>query len=202
METSAVILIILIVIFGLILKKTVDKKITVKQLVFVSVISAMGTALAVVSFVPILPNVNVDLSHIATFIVAIAAGPYYGMITGVLIGIYPATVFGNPLVPVGKAFTGFLVGLLAAKARLVIGVETKERMRVLRIVPTVVVSWIPEALFIILTLGILGIPTLFPSAVVKTIIAKGTVEIILLGFICELLFASKGLKNSLKSLGI
>ena len=117
-----------IIIIGLALRLYVRKKrITVRQIAFVGVMAAMGTALAVVSFVPIGPGINIDLSHIGTFVVAIALGPFYGMITGVLIGIYPMTVFANPLVPLGKALTGLVVGLLYTRARLVVGIESTEK---------------------------------------------------------------------------
>ncbi len=190
-----------IILFGLALRKYVSKKrITVRQIAFVGIMSAMGTALAVVSFIPIGPGINIDLSHIGTFIVAIALGPFYGMIAGTLIGIYPMTVFGNPLVPVGKALTGLLVGLLITRARLVVGIESTEKLRLLRIVPTIAVGWIPEAVFILVTLGILGVPYLMPMPVVEGILVKGTGEIILLGIVCEFLFASKALQHTLESL--
>lgn len=191
---------VIFVFFGLVLRKFVSKKeITVKQMVFVGIMAAMGTALAVVSFFPIGPNINVDLSHIATFIVAIVLGPFYGMITGFLIGVYPMTVFGNPLVPVGKALTGLVVGFLAMKFRLAMNEEKK---KLPRIVPAVFVGWIPEALFVVVTLGVLGIPYLLPMPVVETILVKGTAEVILLGILCEFLFASKALRHSLASLRI
>lgn len=190
-----------IILFGLALRKYVSKKrITVRQIAFVGIMSAMGTALAVVSFIPIGPGINIDLSHIGTFIVAIALGPFYGMIAGTLIGIYPMTVFGNPLVPLGKALTGLLVGLLITRARLVVGIESTEKLRLLRIVPTIAVGWIPEAAFILVTLGILGVPYLMPMPVVEGILVKGTGEIILLGIVCEFLFASKALQHTLESL--
>ncbi|KYK37931.1 MAG: hypothetical protein HXS46_10675 [Theionarchaea archaeon] len=190
-----------IILFGLALRKYVSKKrITVRQIAFVGIMSAMGTALAVVSFIPIGPGINIDLSHIGTFVVAIALGPFYGMIAGTLIGIYPMTVFGNPLVPLGKALTGLLVGLLITRARLVVGIESTEKLRLLRIVPTIAVGWIPEAAFILVTLGILGVPYLMPMPVVEGILVKGTGEIILLGIVCEFLFASKALQHTLESL--
>ncbi|KYK35263.1 MAG: hypothetical protein AYK19_10950 [Theionarchaea archaeon DG-70-1] len=191
--------IVIIIVFGLVLRRYVSKKkITVKQIAFVGIMSALGTALALVSFIPIGPNINIDLSHIGTFIVAIALGPFYGMITGTLIGIYPMTVFGNPLVPVGKALTGFVVGLLATRLRLVGG--EKEKRRIPKIVPAVFVGWVPEAVFILVTLGILGIPMLFPMPVVEGILVKGSGEIIFLGIVCEFLFASKALRGKLASL--
>lgn len=193
-------IIVVIVILALALRRYVSKKeITVKQIVFVGIMSAMGTALALATFAPIGPNINIDLSHISTFIVAIALGPFYGMITGALIGVYPMTVFANPLVPVGKALTGLVVGLIATKIRLVTGTDER-KWRLPRIVPTVLVGWIPEAVFVLVTLGFLGIPYLLPMPVVEGILVKGTGEIILLGIVCEFLFASKALKHSLRSL--
>ncbi len=192
-----------LIIVALALRRYVSKKrITVKQIAFVGIMSAMGTALALVSFVPIGPGINVDLSHIGTFIVAIVLGPFYGMITGLIIGLYPMTVFGNPLVPLGKALTGLFIGFLIRKARLVIGVEQGEKTRLLRIIPTTVVGWIPEAVLILITLAILGIPYFLPVPVVKGILVKGTVEVILLGALCEALFVSKALKHKLESMDL
>lgn len=187
------VLVVLALAFRLFVRK---KEITVKQLVFVGIMSAMGTALAVVSFVPIGPNIHVDFSHIGTFIVAIALGPFYGMVTGALIGIYPMTVFGNVLVPPGKALTGLVIGLLARRLHL----ASNEKRKVPLIIPAAFVGWIPEAIFVLVTLGILGIPYLLPMPVVEGILVKGSVEIILLGILCQGLFASKALRHSLKSL--
>jgi thiamine transporter ThiT len=192
--------ILIMVIFGAALIRYVSKKtITVNHIAFVGIMSAMGTALAIVSFIPIGPNINIDLSHIGTFIVAIALGPFYGMITGVLIGIYPMAMFGNILVPPGKALTGLVVGALAMKLRLGMN-STEEKRKIPLIVPTAFVGWIPEAVFVLVTMGIIGIPYLLPMPVVEGILVKGSAEIIALGILCELLFASKALRHSLKSL--
>jgi thiamine transporter ThiT len=196
--------IVIIVLLGILLRRYVSKqKITAKHVVFVGIMSAMGTALAVVSFIPIAPNISVDLSHIGTFIVAIALGPFYGMITGALIGIYPMTVFGNVLVPPGKALTGLAVGYLAMKLN-VLGNNAEDSgqlktRRIPRIVPTVLAGWIPEAAFVLITMGIVGIPYLLPMPVVEGILVKGTAEILLLGIVCEALFASKAIKHTIKS---
>jgi uncharacterized membrane protein len=187
------VLVVLALAFRLFVRK---KEITIKQIAFVGIMSAMGTALAVVSFVPIGPNINVDFSHIGTFIVAIALGPFYGMVTGALIGIYPMTVFGNILVPPGKALTGLVLGLLARRLHL----ASNEKRKVPLIVPAAFVGWIPEAVFTLVTLGVLGIPYMLPMPVVEGILVKGSVEIILLGILCQGLFASKALRHSLKSL--
>ncbi|MGD2073181.1 MAG: ECF transporter S component [Candidatus Thorarchaeota archaeon] len=195
------IIVIVIVVLGFALRRYVsNQKITVKQIAFVGIMSALGTVLAVVSFVPIGPGVHIDFSHIGTFIVAIALGPFYGMITGALIGIYPMTVFGNPLVIIGKALTGLFIGLLIQRARLVIGLEGEKKAKFLRIIPTTIVGWLPEALFTFVTLGIIGIPVLFPIAVVQSILVKGAAEIVLLGILCEILFASKALQQAMTSL--
>lgn len=196
--------IVIIVLLGILLRRYVSKqKITAKHVVFVGIMSAMGTALAVVSFIPIAPNISVDLSHIGTFIVAIALGPFYGMITGALIGIYPMTVFGNVLVPPGKALTGLAVGYLAMKLN-VLGNNAEDSgqlktRRIPRIVPTVLAGWIPEAVFVLITMGIVGIPYLLPMPVVEGILVKGTAEILLLGIVCEALFASKAIKYTIRS---
>ena len=132
-----------------------------------------------------------------TFIVAIALGPFYGMIAGALVGIYPMIVFGNLLLPPGKALTGIIIGYLAVRLRIVGNGERKRRLPM--IVPVVCAGWIAEAVFILVTMGILGIPYLLPMPVVEGILVKGTAEIILLGILCEFLFASKALRHRLAS---
>ena len=201
MKCVEIVVIALVVILALVLRRFVDRKrITVKHIAFVGVMSALGTALVMVSSAPLGPHINFDLSHIGTFIVAIALGPYYGMITGALIGVYPMTLFANPVVLIGKALTGLVVGLLIRRARLIVGVESGEKRKVLRIVPTVVVGWIPEAVLIVVTLGFVGIPYFLPMTVVEGILVKGTAEVILLGALCEILFASKALQHRLESI--
>jgi hypothetical protein len=46
----------------------------------------------------------------------------------------------------------------------------------------------------------MGIPVLFPMAVVQSILVKGAAEIVLLGILCEVLFASKALQHAMGSL--
>ena len=70
---------------------------------------------------PMHPQVTFDFSHLATFVVALAFGPFYGLITGAIGSIYPYVhyaVFGiyGPFfglaIIFGKAMTGFICGLL------------------------------------------------------------------------------------------
>ena len=67
-----------------------------KQITFVAVLSALGTVLSAISLgvVPIVPNVALDLSHVATFVAAIFGGPVLGGAVGFLGGIYAGYYFG------------------------------------------------------------------------------------------------------------
>jgi len=155
-------------------------RLTANSIAFVGIMSALGIVLSIIAFMPLGPGINVDLSHIATFIVAVAGGSWLGGITGLIVGIYPMVQFNmNYLVPVGKALNGVVVGFLAKKTRPFFAI---------------IVGWIAEAAVIFLTLGVWGIPYSLPGAVVQGILLKVTAEIVLLGVIVELLFRSKAVR--------
>jgi len=131
---------------------------------------------------PMHPQVTFDFSHLATFVVALAFGPVYGLITGAIGSIYPYVhyaVFGiyGPFfglaIIFGKAMTGFICGLL------------RNRMPVFLAVS---ISYIPESLY---TLGFTLLMTLFLPAgslngeIISGIIVEGWVEVIIFSFLID-----------------
>jgi hypothetical protein len=131
---------------------------------------------------PMHPQVTFDFSHLATFVVALAFGPVYGLITGAIGSIYPYVhyaVFGiyGPFfglaIIFGKAMTGFICGLLRNKMPVFLAVN---------------ISYIPESLY---TLGFTLLMTLFLPAgslnreIITGIITEGWVEVIIFSFLID-----------------
>ncbi|MBM3118563.1 MAG: hypothetical protein FJ006_03270 [Chloroflexi bacterium] len=128
------------------------------------------------------PQVAFDLSHLATFAVAIYFGPYYGLLAGVIVALYPYIEFGvlgmfGPAVglPIilGKAMTGWVCGVLA------------RWMHPYRAVP---LSFIPECLFTFLFLKAVQtwmLPDALTSGIISDILIKGWVEVLIMSFILE-----------------
>ena len=144
----------------------------------------LGTLLAFLSslLTPMHPQVTFDFSHIATFGIAIAFGPIYGFLTGIIGSIYPYIEFGilgiyGPFaglaIILGKAMTGYICGLLRNKIPPFLAVN---------------ISYIPESIY---TLVFLQFMTMYlPAGTVtwdltSSIFMEGWVEVILFSFIIE-----------------
>ena len=173
-----------------------------KQITFVAVLSALGTVLSAISLgvVPIVPNVALDLSHVATFVAAIFGGPALGGAVGFLGGIYAGYYFGfgmpNGLgflsligVPVGKAMTGLLAGFLYKRLRLGGGSG-----RSILAVPATLVSFIPESIYIAFYfLYAVTLINLAPmSFMILLVIPKGWVEIAVMSIMMGALAGNAG----------
>ena len=145
----------------------------------------LGNLLAYLSslLTPLQPQVTFDFSHIATFAVAVAFGPFYGMLTGAIGAIYPYYEFAltgiygpwyGLAIILGKAMTGYFCGLL------------RHRM------PTflaVTVSYIPECIYT--QLFLLSMYFALPAgaitwAIATGILMEGLVEVIIFSFIIEM----------------
>jgi hypothetical protein len=161
-----------------------------KKLLISLAAGLLGNLLAYLSslLTPMQPQVTFDFSHLATFGIAIAFGPVYGLITGAIGAIYPYFEFAvwgiyGPFVGLaiifGKAMTGFVCGLL------------RNRMPPFL---AVTVSFIPESLY---TFGFLQLMTVYLPAGVMTpdmitgIITEGWVEVIMFSFIIETVMRRK-----------
>jgi len=170
-----------------------------KDLAIVALMGALGNILSMMTLYlgTIHPQIALDLSHLATLIVAVFRGPLMATIVGAIISLEPFYRFGiagwlGPIVGLsfipGKAMTGYFVGILA------------RRMRPL---PAVLLGYIPESVFTYITLKyvtmllIPHIAPLFTDAVILTILVKAWLEIILLGFLMEIIARNKAIKQLL-----
>jgi len=148
---------------------------------------------------PMHPQISFDFSHLATFVTAIALGPFYGLIAGAVGSIYPYfhyAVFGiyGPFfglaIIFGKAMTGFICGLLRSKMPVFLAVN---------------ISYIPESLF---TLGFVQLMTLFLPAgsmngtIISGIIIEGWVEVIIFSFLIDTVMRQKIIETAVLMLEI
>jgi len=148
---------------------------------------------------PMHPQVTFDFSHLATFVIAIAFGPFYGLITGAVGSIYPYfhyAVFGiyGPFfglaIIFGKSMTGFICGLLRNKMPVFLAVN---------------ISYIPESLF---TLGFVQLMTLFLPAgslsgtIISGIITEGWVQVIIFSFLIDTVMRQKVIETAVLMLEI
>jgi len=144
----------------------------------------LGNLLALLStsLISTQPQIAFDLSHLVTFAVAIYFGPYYGLLAGATVAIYPYVKFGvlgayGPWVGlsiiVGKAMTGLVCGVLA------------RRMRPYLAIP---LSFIPESLFTLAFLKAVQVwmlPDTLTWNMISDILIKGWVEVLIMSFILE-----------------
>ena len=148
---------------------------------------------------PMHPQISFDFSHLATFVVAIAFGPFYGLIAGAIGSIYPYfhyAVFGiyGPLfglaIIFGKGMTGFICGLLRNRMPVFLAVN---------------ISYIPESLY---TLGFTLLMTLFLPAgslngeIISGIIVEGWVEVIIFSFLIDTVMRRRVIETAVLMLEI
>ena len=145
----------------------------------------LGNLLAYLSslLTPMQPQVTFDFSHIATFAVAVAFGPFYGLLTGAIGAIYPYYEFAvlgiygpwyGLAIILGKAMTGYFCGLLRYRMPTFLAVT---------------VSYIPECIYT--QLFLLSMSFALPAgvitwAVATGILTEGWVEVIMFSFIIEM----------------
>jgi len=185
---------------------------------FIAVMAAMGNVLSFLSIQlsPIMPSVPlgpvsvslaIDLSHISTFIAAIAGGPIIGGLVGAVGGFVAAFEFGfsqgNLItgigLPLGKAMTGVAAGFLLSRAK---NGST-------RTIAATIVSYTPEAIFtVVLFVGLFplyfGMPQAVAISIAVPILVKAYLEMMLMGILLSM-FASNNsfkmlLENQLKNI--
>jgi len=180
-----------------------------KGVVFVSVMSAMGNVLSLLSIKvsPIVPSIPLgpisislafDQSHITTFIAALFGGPYAGGITGMVGGLIAAYEFGfsqgNLIttfgLPLGKAMTGVTAGLVMRALGMLDG-------RKFRAVLATIASYIPEGmftalLFMVVFPAVFGFPVIVVKLITAQILAKALVEMVVMGLILAALLGNRG----------
>lgn len=194
-----------------------------KVVAFVAVMSALGNVLSLLSIkiAPIMPSlplgpihvsVALDLSHVATFIAALFGGPTIGGLTGLIGGLVAANEFGfsqgNLItgfgLPLGKAITGFVAGLIFRYLHILDG-------RKLQMVLATLASWLPEGGYTSLLLLVI-IPEVlsktetekaamisFFRPVTAGILVKASVEMIIMGLILTAILRNRGFTEYIKS---
>jgi len=144
----------------------------------------LGNLLAYLSaaLITIQPQIAFDLSHMVTFSVALYLGPYYGLLAGATVAIYPYIEFGvlgsyGPIVGlaiiVGKAMTGLFCGLLANRARPYLAIA---------------LAYLPEFVFTFVFLMAVQtwmLPAVFTSEMTWEILRKGWIEVLIIAFALE-----------------
>lgn len=179
-----------------------------RQIALVAILSALGTVLSAISLgvVPFVPNVALDLSHVATFVAAIFGGPFMGAAVGFLGGIYAGYFFGfgstNGLgflsligVPLGKAMTGLFAGFLYRKLKLGTGTG-----RSILTIPATLLAYVPESIYtVIYFLYIVTLVNLPPmSFMIVLVIPKGWLEIAGMSVLMAALAGNKGFVDTVK----
>ena len=144
---------------------------------------AVGNALAAITIAPtIVRQVALDFSSLPVLIAGIFGGPVVGALAGFVAGILPSAFFGfmgGQLgilgfgTSVGKAISGLTIGLLVRAVK-------PSRNRTILLVPIVLLSFVPEALWIY-ALFTIFVPLFLPnqgilSTFVIPILAKAWFE--------------------------
>jgi len=181
-----------------------------KQTAFVAMMSSMGIALSLITLniglisvaVPGQGAAALDLSHIATFVAAIFAGPYIGAAVGFLSGIYAGYYFGYVAgglgllsligVPLGKALTGLLAGFLYKKLEL--GSSSR---RSVWAIPITLLSYVPESIYTVIyflyIVTLVGTPAM--SFMLPLVIPKAWIEIGVMSVILATLAGNTGFRE-------
>jgi riboflavin transporter FmnP len=174
-----------------------------KKVAFITMMVALGNLLSGISTYlgPIAPGVNLDLSHITTFIAAIWGGPVYGLIVGFFGGVWAGVYFGFiggtftwlSLIglPLGKSLTGLTTGFFFK----VFKIRQRKHASIIT-VPTVLMSFIPETLFTVayfLTFApFFFVNFSFGMSLLAVILPKAWAEIIFMSFLMAALVGNKG----------
>ncbi|OGD46662.1 hypothetical protein A3K70_03950 [Candidatus Bathyarchaeota archaeon RBG_16_48_13] len=176
-----------------------------KQIALICMMSALGNILSALSlFLANVGPIGLDLSHLATLIAAIYGGPLTGFATGALGGVFAGIYFGfigGNLgllsligIPIGKALTGLTAGWLSNAFSVL-----RSDRSFLRVVPTVLLSYIPESLYtaiffmtlVPLFFGWFSLPFLISVEV------KAWGELVILSVICYVLRRNKSFSGYL-----
>jgi len=181
------------------------KRLNVKKLALITMMGTLGNILFLFSqYMFNLGQVTLDLSHLGTFIVAMYGGAIPGLVTGLIVGFGPGYYYGYGGhlgllgvigLPIGKALTGFTVGLLAE-----IVLPKMKKWKSIITVLLIMLGYIPECLFTILFFKIL-VPVFLPfvAQILATflipILIKAWLEIILMSILMGALVGNKGFSD-------
>jgi thiamine transporter ThiT len=183
----------------------------VGPLALVASMGALGNVLGIIPIAlgylptPAVGQVALDFSSIAVVVVAIFLGWRLGSLTGLIAGLGPAVMFGfvtgstgviTFLLPVGKAFTGFTVGLIAQ------AMGPQRMQRTYNILGVVLLGFVPEAIliwFYFVNLVPFFVTGYFAQVVAPTlavpVLIKGVGEMIVIGFLTIALVGNEGFRT-------
>jgi LytS/YehU family sensor histidine kinase len=172
---------------------------------------AIGNVLSGISIYtsPLIPSIPLgviqislalDLSHLATFIGALVGGPIIGAGTGFVGGAIAAYQFGfsqgNLItgfgLPIGKAITGVIAGLLISKFNFL-----KQDRNPFFFILITLIAYIPEAiytafLFVVVFPAVFGLPLSVVYLITTQILVKAFFEMVIMGIICGVLLSNQG----------
>lgn len=176
---------------------TGDKKLlSTKAIAFVAMMGALGSLFAILStYFVIGPNTALDFAHIGTYIVAIGGGAILGAITGAIVGIVPSFRFANPALIPGKLLTGFTVGFLYHSLKKIEFFNKNRKTETLAIVIAGTVGYIPEMIFTIVDLKIIGLDFILPF-----VIPKAWLEIGIITALMVIIFNYQVIKDAIYNL--
>lgn len=184
-----------------------------RKIIFLALMAALGNVMFVISQTIFkMTQIALDLSHIGTLIAAVYGGPLTGLVAGLLVGVGPGIYFGyvggslellGALgLPIGKAMTGFSVGYLAKIFRVQHSKGSSWKMTF-----TTLIGYIPECIYTLFYFTVL-VTILLPDVaafftfffgsiwvLAFSVLAKGWVEMVLLGFFMGALVGNSGFND-------
>lgn len=191
--------------------KLLQRSPPVTSLTFVASMGAVGNVLGILAILigriptPGVAQVALDFSSVAVVIVAIFAGWRLGALTGLMAGIGPMILFGyvygstgliTILLPVGKALTGFSVGIIAQL------VGSARRIRAPYVLGAILLGFTPEAVltwyyFVSLVPLFVQGGSYWAPALALPVLAKAWAEMTIIAFLTIALFRNAGFRSFL-----
>ena len=182
-----------------------ERKTSTSSLALVASMAALGNLLGVVSVAlgriptPGVSQVALDFSSVPIVVMAIFFGWRLGSLTGLIAGIGPAIMFASNtgpitiLFPVGKAITGFAIGIIAQS------LKSDYRQRSYFVLLAVWIGFIPEAVLTwfyfqnLVPLFVSGGSFWAPALAIPVLI-KGWFEMTIIGFLTVALVGNEAFK--------
>ncbi len=182
-----------------------ERKTSISSLALVASMAALGNLLGVVSVAlgriptPGVSQVALDFSSVPIVVMAIFFGWRLGSLTGLIAGIGPAIMFASNtgpitiLFPVGKAITGFAIGMIAQL------LKSDYRQRSYFVLLAVWIGFIPEAVLTwfyfqnLVPLFVSGGSFWAPALAIPVLI-KGWFEMTIIGFLTVALVGNEAFK--------
>ena len=191
-----------------------ERRFPTSRLTLVALMGALGNFLGIVPIflvripTPGVSQVAFDFSSVVVVLVAIFAGWRMGALTGFIAGLGPMVMFGyvygstgliTILLPVGKALTGLVVGLISQAS------GPTRKLRTPFVILAVLAGFVPEA--ILIWFYFVNIVPLFVSggsywapALALPVFVKAWAEMIIIAFLAVALTGNTGFRSFLESL--